>query len=374
MKMVEWPQFSLRMQIRKSWQIGFSGLILAFVIVGAVLSIHHWDVKTFIMIGSWFEEGNLEGEYGYDGQFAYYIASDPMEASSKIDHPAYRYQRILYPFLCWLLSFGGNESLLPWVMLGINVFALAVAGALLGQLLEQHAGQAWHALAFLLSSGVLIALRADLNEPLAIMLSLIGLVMAYRGRWSWAGVAFALALLAKEIALAFALGVVAWLVLKGNWRSGAKLFVISLAPAVLWGILVTLWLGESPVGWDQAALEKIPFYGLRFVGLSPAKEIILFATALPAVMFGLLGGIDFLKKKFSLELMVLLANVGLIAVLPRYTWYNAAAALRVTIGLSAISLIYVASKRARLVPWVGAFWMISGLILLPFLIIGPYVN
>jgi hypothetical protein len=170
------------------------------------------------------------------------------------------------------------------------------------------------------------------------------------------------------------LGVVAWLVLKGNWRSGAKLFVISLAPAVLWGILVTLWLGESPVGWDQAALEKIPFYGLRFVGLSPAKEIILFATALPAVMFGLLGGIDFLKKKFSLELMVLLANVGLIAVLPRYTWYNAAAALRVTIGLSAISLIYVASKRARLVPWVGAFWMISGLILLPFLIIGPYVN
>ena len=37
-------------------------------------------------------------------------------------------------------------------------------------------------------------------------------------------------------------------------------------------------------------------------------------------------------------------------------------------------VVYVASKRPRLVPWVGAFWMISGLILLPFLIIGPYVN
>ena len=148
----------------------------------------------------------------------------------------------------------------------------------------------------------------------------------------------------------------------------------SIAPAILWGMVLTIWLGESPLGAEQAAMEVVPFYGLLFIGVSPAKAIILLWVAIPSILLGVLGAFDLLRKKMSLELFILLANVALIAFMPRLTWYNAAGALRAVIGLAAISLVYVAMRRPRLLPWAGAFWLTSGLVLIPILIMGPYVN
>jgi hypothetical protein len=336
--------------------------------------MHQWDVKTFIMIGSWFQEGNLEGEYGYDGQFAYYIASDPVEAPSQIDEPAYRYQRILYPFLAWLLSFGGQETLLPWVMLLINILAIGISIGLLASSLANTGVAPWHALVVLFSAGLLISLRADLNEPLAILGALAGMLLCYKKKWFWAGVSFALGILAKEIAITFALGAAVWLFSQRRFRLGAVLLVTSLLPAILWGMFLTAWLGQSPLSANQAAMESLPFYGLLFIGISPAKVIILLWVGIPAIAFGLVGAFDLLKGRTTLEVFLLLASVALIAFMPRLTWYNAAGALRAAIGLVVVSLVYTASRWSRLVPWIGAFWMTSGLAMIPILVLGPFVN
>jgi hypothetical protein len=360
--------------IGRNMRSGLFVLVFLIVVVGLVLAFHNWDATAFIMMGERFKDLNYAGDLGYDGQFVYYIASDPLNAPVHIDHAAYRYQRILYPFLAWLFSLGGNPALLHWAMLGINLLAAAIACSLLGELLEHHGGQTWHLVAFMFSAGMIIALRADLNEPLAILLALVGLVLAYREKWSWAGTAFALAILAKEIALAFPLGVVGWLLVNRRFRIGVTVLAISLLPALIWGGFLTLWLGQSPLSAEQAASELLPFYGLRFIGVSPLKVIIVVWVALPALLFGALGLVDLWKRKITLETMIMLANVGLIAFMPRLAWINVAGALRATIGLTAISLIYVAARRPRLVPWLGAFWIMPGLILLPVMIIGPYVN
>src|SRR5690349_8901653 len=64
-------------------------------------------------------------EEGYDGQFNYLIARDPVEAQAYVDVPAYRYQRILLPALVRFLAFGQNGAL-PYLFIGINLLMLGV--------------------------------------------------------------------------------------------------------------------------------------------------------------------------------------------------------------------------------------------------------
>jgi hypothetical protein len=348
--------------------------ILSVIFCGVALASHNWDAKAFIMMGERFKDLNHAGDLGYDGQFVYYIAADPLNAPVHIDHAAYRYQRILYPFLAWLLSFGGKQSLLPWVMLLINIVAITVTIGLTGEILAEKGVQAWHAIALLFSAGLLISLRADLNEPLAILWALVGMILAYQKKWLWAGFSFALGILAKEIAITFAFGAAIWLFFEWRFRDGMVVLVTSLLPAILWGIFLTAWLGQSPLTADQAAMETLPFYGLLFVGVSPAKAIILLWVAIPAILYGLVGTFDLLKGRTTMEVFMLMASVALVAFMPRLTWYNAAGALRAVVGLVVVSLVYTASRWPRLVPWIGAYWITSGLVMIPVLVLGPFVN
>lgn len=71
----------------------------------------------------WVQQGQ-----GYDGQFFYRYALDPFNFSKEdygvtVDLVPYRVQRIGYPLLCWLFSFGGIPWLVPYSMVLINVLA-----------------------------------------------------------------------------------------------------------------------------------------------------------------------------------------------------------------------------------------------------------
>ncbi len=68
---------------------------------------------------------------GYDGQFYYRFAFDPFDwhptaHGITIDH-AYRYTRIGYSVAAWLLSSGGHGTLLPVVLVLVNLALMAVA-------------------------------------------------------------------------------------------------------------------------------------------------------------------------------------------------------------------------------------------------------
>jgi hypothetical protein len=354
---------------KSSLLVSWVCFILLVLFCGVVLASHNWDAMAFVMPGSVYQQGESDGTIGYDGQFAYYIAAAPMGATKHLDKPAYRYQRILYPFLAWLLSFGGNTIVLPWILLAINVMMTVFMSYIFAVILRAKGISAWYGLASLFFAGVLISLRADLNEPLAICMALSGLYFSYREKWIWAGVCLALAVLAKETAVAFLLGIAAWLIWQKRFRTALFLMLFGLLPAILWGIFLTTWLGQSPLSAQEAAMEFLPFYGLRYIGASPASPFILLWVALPALLFAVIGLFDLLREKVSLELMVLLVNVALVALMPRLTWINVAGALRAAIGLSVAGVIFVAITRPRLLPWISAFWASSGLVMLPAIII-----
>src|SRR5690606_15507377 len=122
-----------------------------------------------VTLGTRFSDGDLQGETGtegYDGQFVYYIARDPGDAERFLDVPAYRFQRILLPILGRVLAFGQND-LLPWSLLLVNLVALAAGTYTLEHLLEQYGTSRWYALGYGLSLPALGAARLSLPEPLA---------------------------------------------------------------------------------------------------------------------------------------------------------------------------------------------------------------
>ena len=141
---------------------------------------------------------------GYDGQFFYRLALDPVDLRRTafgitLDHP-YRLQRIGYPALAWLFSLG-HHRLAPIALVVVNVLALAMIG-LLGGMLAAESGR--HAIWGLLLAGYFGFLKSvgnDLAEPVAAA-CLLGGVLAYRReRPVVAGLLFAYGALTRETAM-----------------------------------------------------------------------------------------------------------------------------------------------------------------------------
>lgn len=208
--------------------------------------------------------------YGYDGQFYYLLALNPFAthpalAGASFDLPAYRAQRILYPLLAWALSLGGRPALIPWMLVAINLAAIAVIGAL-GAKLAQRLGVAplWGvALAFY--PGLLVSLAGDLAEPLALACALGGLLCALtrpQPRWGWAALLLSLAVLARETTALLAIALLAAallarltplprlriaalrLVAREQWRGAALAGLAPLLVALGWQVILLAHWGK----------------------------------------------------------------------------------------------------------------------------------
>jgi hypothetical protein len=125
------------------------------------LAANGFDPSSFVWAGDIFCDPLLvpsslhaQKDYlGYDGQFFYRLALDPLTAEKTdfgitLDLPAYRAQRTVYPLIAWILSFGGRPSMVPTVMILVNVLALCGIGwaaAASAQTMQRHAhsGESW---------------------------------------------------------------------------------------------------------------------------------------------------------------------------------------------------------------------------------------
>jgi hypothetical protein len=128
--------------VRSAWTIA----VLVLLAYGGFLfaSYHNGrDARYFIKIGTHYVLQShtslviklaprcrcVVNESGYDGQFNYYMALDPVNARYYMDVPAYRYGRILFPMTARLLALG-QPDVVPYTLILINW--LALAGGTLG--------------------------------------------------------------------------------------------------------------------------------------------------------------------------------------------------------------------------------------------------
>ncbi len=151
----------------------------------------HGHISKFILVGRHFATPSqlppgmpVAKTYGYDGQFFYRLALNPLNFHHTaygitMDRP-YRYMRIGYPALTWLISFG-QHSLVPVMLVAVNIAAIGAMGYL-GAVFAVHGGR--HALAGLLMPGyfgILTSLSRDTAEPLAAA-CLLAALLAVRAR------------------------------------------------------------------------------------------------------------------------------------------------------------------------------------------------
>jgi hypothetical protein len=298
------------------------------------------------------------GDIGYDGQFAYFIALDPLRARYYMDTDAYRYTRILYPLVARALALG-RPALVPYTLLAANLAAIFLGTLALAAWLRRSGVSAWYAATFGFYPGVLIVLDHDLTEvsSYALVAAAI-LVHDFGPRWRMlgSGLIFGLAALARETAVVFTLCYVladlfgtegdggAWRsALRDRWRPAALLAVAGLGPLLVYKLLLLIWLGGTGSGLS-AFFEPVPFGGLlAFAGhFDTQQRVALISVVAPGMLAAAVGVFAILRGVRRPEIWALLANVVLFVVLlGRNSYVDFGASARVTIGVVLAAVLCV---------------------------------
>jgi len=360
----------------RPWQVALA-LCLIYL---AIVAVHYGNVLEFVRPGSEYA-GNLStysrDVEGYDGQFDYYIAVDPLNAPAHMDVPAYRYQRILYPLLARVLALG-QASLVPYTLLGINLAALAVGTAILERLLETEHASAWYALVYGLFAGVFVAVRASTNEPLAYALVLAALRAAQRERNGWCAIFLAMAGLTKETTLLFAAGYILFFMacrIDGHrrWRSAWLTALGAGIPFTLWQVALRIWLGAWGIGSGGAnatPFEVVPFGGIWRLAGYDLRVFVVFGVlailiALVPTVWALWQVVRELRaSRQHAYVYLLLANAIVLPFLPFSTYREPLGLFRFLVGLVVCVLLYAAWSKARRALRYSTVWVLFGLTVL----------
>jgi hypothetical protein len=180
------------------------------IVVGGRLHTYHGNATGFVLFGQKLTRYThpphgavINSPYGYDGQFFYLQAKDPLlrhdatVASFQRVGQAFRLQRVAYPMAAYVLA-AGQVSALPWSLLAINLLVVLGATGGFAVYARRQGWSGWWALAVGLLAGFLAATLRDLSDPLAVSSMLAGLVAWQRGRRWWAAALLSVAVLARE--------------------------------------------------------------------------------------------------------------------------------------------------------------------------------
>jgi len=342
-------------------------LVIAMGFVLVVLAAHQWNPMAFIRLGTRFSQGDPHGTTGYDGQFVYQIARNPLGAAPYIDVPAYRYQRILYPLAGRLFSLG-QPALIPWVLIALNVIALAVTTHVMALLLAKNKLSRWYAVTVGVFAGQLVSLRLAVNEPFALMLALLA-IYAFESKRPHRGAVFlALSVLSKETALLFVAGYLLYYLIKKQWRSFIEVGLISLVPFIILQAILWVVFGEFGVrsgGEGATAFNFIPFGSLLAFGLADPQTLTTVLIMLgPLVILPTLALIvvvtRFLWHHDPIPVAIILAlHLLLMVTLPFSTYVDLPGVLRLTSGLVVSTIVFAAIIRSRRILNYSTLWVAS---------------
>jgi hypothetical protein len=318
----------------------------------------------FAHIGQHFCCDRASKSYGYDGQFYYYIATDPLHASIHMDNASYRYQRIFYPMAVWVLSLGGNAGLAAWWLVLLNVLGALAGTAALAVLLQRRGLSPWFSLAFGLYFGQLASITHDVPDGLAVSFVVFAALAADREQWKTCALWLAIAGLTRETTLVFAAGAALnALFQKRPWR--AALLLSACVPFVAWLVALRLIFGKTGLFFsDVGSLARtLPFYGLSsIVGLSPRFLLTLLVIVLPAVGALVWIAREALQQRWRAApgwLFALLANIWLVIFLNGFAYGDLTSSSRVTIGVSLAWLLYAVARQSRALLWLAAPWALG---------------
>jgi hypothetical protein len=345
------------------WQVVL-GLTLAYTYI--ILALHAWSPMAFVNLVDRSTVTKPGQSLGYDGQFFYEIAKDPLNAWQVVDVAAYRYQRILYPLLAAVLSLG-QVAWIPWTLLLINLIAIPLGTYLMEITLVYQRVSRWYALIYGLSIGTMISLRLDVAEPLAFLLVQAALLAILRQK-PWQGALwFALASLTRETTLLFAGGYVLYLIFQKKFLQAALWSLGTGALFILWHVVLKIWLGSWGIGAGGALatpLEVIPYHGWWGVAATNLSIFALISTIvfplaiLPSLLSLGASAWALIHRIWTPVVWVLFLNAALFAFLPQSNIFEPIGLSRVTLGLVVAVLNFGAERQSKRTLNYAWLWLI----------------
>ena len=374
------------------------GAFYAILLIG-LLGVGHHDPRDFIEIGLPYIErsqvspvirvdpsyhGYLRGD-GYDGQFSYFIALDPLNAQGYTDQPIYRYERILYPLLARLLA-AGQAPLIPAALIAINWLALTGGTLAVAARLRSAGTSGWAAIVFGLAPGMYFALRRDLADGLAYSLVALAVYLFYRGgrpHLLWSAIAFSLAVFCRETTAVFPV-IFALMSARSpaageEGRGGgsgiplaAAFVAIAIGPWLLYRIALSLLLEHRGA---TSPFEPFPFLGLAYYwpwSRGVLAEVV--SIVLPALIVAAVSGFALWRRQLSAEILALLLNVLLFVVFLNHASYvELAASARISLGVVLATVLALPTLQ-RLTGG-RRLWFVTAAVLwlapLPLVIVAP---
>lgn len=215
----------------------------------------------------------VNSRYGYDGQFFYVQALDPLllhdstVSSLRAAGQGFRMERVGYSALASAVAVG-QPGAIPFTLLAINVLVLLAVTAGFAIYARRRGWSTLWSLAIALMPGMLLSALRDLSDPLAIATMLGGLSLWRSGRRWPAAVALTVAVLTREVmvlvvvAVAAEAGVRAWRArgVPGAWRrTAAQAWPVIVMPAAAfaaWQLYITARYG-GPVGGAGIGLPLV---------------------------------------------------------------------------------------------------------------------
>lgn len=219
----------------------FAGNITGFFHIGNILPLSPYLQGQEVLINS---------SGGYDGQMFLSLALDPfLQADGTIltlDNPSYRYRRILYPLMGYVLGLG-NPHFIPYALVAINCFSIILIVLMIGLTLRsyQSSNSVYQSLFVLVVPGVWIILSLSTADLLN-NLFLVTAIYFYRSsRPIYTAILLAAACLTRETTLLIWLAFIATSLYEQKWQQ-LKHLLWAWIPLGAWSLYVGQRLPPQP--------------------------------------------------------------------------------------------------------------------------------
>ena len=199
---------------------------------------------------------------GYDGQFMYYMAFDPLLMKFRddparyretVDAAPYRFGRIGFSVLTRLLA--RNRSQYPATMMRLLIVAVGALAFIFALEAQQRTLTPLVGGIVMFIPGFLTSLLAGLPEPLAGVGMVCGVLLWKHQRIIAAGVLLAASLLVRETGMIFVICMAVADLLKQQFKRAALLAALAFGPLIAWRSYVVFRLFPD---WGASAFTTAP--------------------------------------------------------------------------------------------------------------------
>lgn len=357
--------------------------VLTAIIYGAFLqarlSVHGFEPSYFVVAGADQYDATsadpslraIRDGSGYDGQFYYRLAIAPfskkfVDHGIRFDVPVYRQQRILYPLLAWIFSFG-NPAWVPLTLILLNYVGLCLIAGLGGAFARAASRHAMWGMIFSLYPGFIFTLSRDLTEIVASTFFLLGLLLMHRSRHGLSAACLCLAVLARETTLVVPTVIVLRSTLNRRVAGTARNSVLYYAvPLVLYAgwrtYLQSVWANYPNVQiWSDAI--GWPFHGLADLWsrafATPNRLLVSWCAETCLIGAHVTRGIQRFWRNldFGTEKISLVVYAGMLVCLTAKFWPEDQAFFRVTTEGFLLGSIALLHDRTRIQVLIYLLWI-----------------